>query len=133
MRTWYPIQYVTNSKLATNINRLAGGGGYESIRKWLHTSAEKPLPDFKWDIVIAFDNDQVIGKSYLSRGNHVLSTSMIIAVCVAEVNKNGELQKQEDLMLQKLGHLTELPDEVLHESPSFYQRVKEENFMHVLS
>ena len=82
---------ITNSKLATNMNRVGGGGGYESIRRWLNTSAEKPLRDVKGDVAVAFDNDQVIGKSYHSRADNSLNTSIITAVCVAEVEKDGQL------------------------------------------
>lgn len=49
------------------------------------------------DILVAFDNDQVIGKTYHVRTDNKLKASLITSTCVVEVAPKGTLQASEDL------------------------------------
>ena len=121
---------VTNSKLASNMHGVGGGGGYESVRQWLNNRAAEELPPVKGDVVVAFDNDQVVGKSYHSRADNKLKMSIITAVSTAEINKNGVLQEREDLMPRNWHdfELSTLPDQVSDERSDFYKRCDEVRF-----
>ncbi|KAJ8017459.1 hypothetical protein HOLleu_45119 [Holothuria leucospilota] len=89
---------VVNSKLAANMGGLsAPSGSYWTIRQWLDGQASQPMPSPQGDCICAFDNDQVIGKTYHVRANQKLKTSVITSVCVAEVDKSGALQMQKHL------------------------------------
>ncbi|XP_072051413.1 uncharacterized protein [Amphiura filiformis] len=116
---------VTNSKIATNINGVGGSGGYESVRQWLNAQADVPQPEVEGDVAVAFDNDQVIGKSYHSRTENKAKMSIITAVSLADVDKKGVLQEREDLVPRIWDHLTKLPDVVKNETSSFYTQVKQ--------
>ncbi len=116
---------ITNSKIATNINGIGGGGSYESVRKWLSMQADVPLPEVKGDVAIAFDNDQVIGKSYHSRVDNKGKISIITAVSEAVVDETGQMQERDDLVPRSWNHMTKLPDAVKDETSSFYTEAKE--------
>ena len=72
-------------------------GSYWTVRNWLKGLSMDELPKPIGDCLVAFDNDQVIGKSYNVRVNNKVKMSIVTSVCVAEVNPNGVLQKQDNL------------------------------------
>ena len=49
------------------------------------------MPPLQGDVIAAFDNDQVIGKSYHARLTTKAGASAVTAVAVAETNKDGHL------------------------------------------
>lgn len=120
------VQYsVSNSKIATNINAAGGGGSYETVRQWLNNRAVDELPPVKGDVIVAFDNDQVIGKTYHARAeNKSVKASVITAVCTAEIDESGTLQEREDLMPCKWQDGNNVPDDVVNETSEIYQNAE---------
>ena len=92
------LYLVSNSKLATNVNSASGARGlYETMRKWLDRQTAERLPPLEGDVIVAFDNDQVIRKSYHAMSTTKASSSIVTVVVAAEISKDGQLQQQENL------------------------------------
>ncbi|KAJ8022554.1 hypothetical protein HOLleu_37485 [Holothuria leucospilota] len=92
------IHSIVNSKLACNINGLSSpGGSYWTLKHWLENQASSLLPPPVGDCLCAFDNDQVVGKTYHVRANSKVRVSVITSICMAEVDLHGELQKKSEL------------------------------------
>ena len=53
------------------------------MRQWLDMHASERLPPLQGDVIIAFDNNQVIGKSYHARSISKAGAAVVTAV-VAE-------------------------------------------------
>ena len=75
-------------------------GGYTYIRNWMKTQAEEVVPIPSGDLVFAFDNDQVIGKTYHVRPDTKLRCSVVTSVCVV-AQEDGALEEDESLMPSK--------------------------------
>ncbi|KAJ8030711.1 hypothetical protein HOLleu_27195 [Holothuria leucospilota] len=92
------IYSIVQSKLTANVYGLTSpGGSYWTVRNWLKGLSMDPLPTPRGDCLVAFDNDQVIGKSYNVRENNKVKTSIVTSVCVAEVDPDGKLQNESSL------------------------------------
>ncbi|KAJ8048815.1 hypothetical protein HOLleu_01285 [Holothuria leucospilota] len=92
------IYSIVQSKLTANVYGLTSpGGSYWTVRNWLKGLSMDPLPTPTGDCLVAFDNDQVIGKSYNVRENNKVKTSIVTSVCVAEVDPDGKLQNESSL------------------------------------
>ena len=86
----------TQSKLITNINgKLGPAGTYYTIQNWLGDESHNPLPFPSGDCIVAFDNDQVVGKSWHIKTNNKVNVSIVTSLCAAPVgNKSSQFDKK---------------------------------------
>ncbi|XP_041477204.1 uncharacterized protein LOC121425250 [Lytechinus variegatus] len=93
---------VSGSRAACEINSAnSPAGSYPYLISWLREQSHEPHTFPDGDVLVAFDNDQVIGKTYHVRHNNKVKTSVVTSVCIAEVSPTGTLQADNEL---KHGH-----------------------------
>nr|XP_054753606.1 uncharacterized protein LOC129259335 [Lytechinus pictus] len=90
------IYSVSKSKLLPDaLGGVSPAGTYYRLRKWLDHRAYKELPPLNGDVVIAFDNDQVVGKTYHVKADNKVRVSVITSICAFE--EDGKLQERAEL------------------------------------
>ncbi|XP_041466282.1 uncharacterized protein LOC121416832 isoform X2 [Lytechinus variegatus] len=90
------IYSVSKSKLLPDaLGGVSPAGTYYRLRKWLDHQAYHELPPLNGDVVIAFDNDQVVGKTYHVKADNKVRVSVITSICAFE--EDGKLQEQGEL------------------------------------
>ena len=88
---------LSNSALVTDINgHTSPAGGYDFVRKWMKEEAKEVAQLPSSDLAVAFDNDQVIGKSWHVRPNNKVSSSVVTSTLVASID--GTVQNDRNLM-----------------------------------
>jgi 7-cyano-7-deazaguanine synthase in queuosine biosynthesis len=85
--------FVRSKQVANVLFRHGPYGSYDSIRGWLDRGAEKPLTPPTGDLVVAFDNDQVLGKSWRVHVSNKMKYSVITSVLYLVCNPLLSLQK----------------------------------------
>ena len=93
---------ITNSKLATNINgSTMPGGKYTTISNWLSQQASCPPTCPQGDIVVMYDNEQIIGKTWSIKPNNKVKVSIITNIAALPLTDKTCLQKRSDLHPRK--------------------------------
>ena len=84
---------VSSSKLVVNVfGASTPAPQYSTIRDWLANQATSP-PEFpSGDVVVAFDNDQVVGKTYTIKVNSKAPTNVVTSVIGIQIDAGGQLQ-----------------------------------------
>lgn len=89
---------LTRSKILLDLNgKMHPGGRYSNMKVWLDNMALDLLPFPKGDVLVAFDNDQIVQKRWTVRVDNKAKVSILTSVCHAEVDQNGSLQRRADL------------------------------------
>ena len=123
---------ITNSKSAVDICGSSGAGGkYTTLCKWLGNIPSEPKNVPKGDILFAFDNEQVIGKTWNIKPNNKIKTSIITTVAAFELQTEKQLQSDFELhpsswFTQK--RVSDVVDKVLLEEDELYNTFKKEHF-----
>ena len=74
------------TKLVCNtLSSSSPAGSHSFILEWIKLQAAHALPPPVGDVLVAFDKDQVIGKTYHVRPNNKVKTSVITSDCITEV------------------------------------------------
>ena len=85
---------LTNSKLVANIvGSVSAGGKYTHLSSLLNSGTNKHLECPSGDIVIMFDNEQVVGKSWTVRPNNKVKVSIVTNVAAMSLDPSGTLQQ----------------------------------------
>jgi hypothetical protein len=67
-------------------------GSYTTVKNWLLIQANTPINFPSGDVIVAFDNDQVVGKTYRVRENSKVSVSVLTSVCCVSVSPGGSVK-----------------------------------------
>ena len=96
------IYGITKSKLAVNLSAGAlAGGKYSTITRWLDNQGHTSMPCPSGDIVVMFDNNQIVGKTWSIKPNNKVQLSIVTNVgAVALTNSNG-LEARKDIHPRK--------------------------------
>ena len=93
---------VSNSKSASNINgSLVPGGKYSTISNWLDQQATKPPICPPGDLVVMFDNEQIVGKTWSIKPHNKVEESIITNIAAVSLSEKTESQKQRDIHPRK--------------------------------
>ncbi|CAG2242694.1 unnamed protein product [Mytilus edulis] len=86
---------LTNSKAAVDICGSSGAGGrYMTLCKWLGNIPSEANISPAGDILLVFDNEQIIGKTWNIKPNNKIKTSIITTVASIQLqNEKYSLQK----------------------------------------
>ena len=75
----------TQSKFCINLNsKVHPCGAYKTVNNWLTNQGSDPLPFPDRDCIVAFDNDQVIGKSWYIKTDNKVNSSIVTSFCAVE-------------------------------------------------
>ena len=93
---------ITSSKLALNIiGSSIPGGKYNTVCNWFAEQGSSPLQCPTGDIVIMFDNEQIIGRTWSIKPQNKIKTSIITNVAALPLTAETSLQKRSDLHPRK--------------------------------
>ena len=93
---------ITNSKLALNIlGNVVPSGRYNTVFNWLSQQANVPLKCPPGDLVVMFDNEEIVGKTWSIKPNNKLNMSIITNVAAVPLTSNTTLQDRSDLHPRK--------------------------------
>ena len=93
---------ITNSKLALNIlGNVVPSGRYNTVFNWLSQQANVPLKCPPGDLVVMFDNEQIVGKTWSIKPNNKVNMSIITNVAAVPLTSNTTLQDRSDLHPRK--------------------------------
>ena len=99
---------LTNIRLVLNITGSSiPGGKYNVICNWLSQQAGTPLTCPLGDIVVAFDNEQIVGKTWSIKPDNKIAVSIIMNIAAIPVSSQTELQNRIDLHPRKWLNFTE--------------------------
>ena len=88
---------LTSSKRATNfVNSIAPAGSYRTILRCLDSSADSQVEVPKGVCRIAFDNNQVVGKTYVVSGDNKVPTSVMCTTAYMHL-ESSDLQANKNL------------------------------------
>ncbi len=74
------------------------GGNYTTVRSWLINQANATTPVCpSGDIILVFDNDQVVGKTYKVQPNNEVRSSVITNCALVQLDPNGTIQEDSEL------------------------------------
>ena len=89
------IYALTNSKLAANIcGSLVPGGRYDTLSTWLSLQGGSELKCPDGDIVIMFDNEQILMKSWNIKPNNTFKSSVITNISAVTLDADSNFQKE---------------------------------------
>ncbi len=89
---------ITGSKLAVNImGSICAAGKYTHLNAILASGAKNELHCPNGDIIVMFDNEQVVGKTWNVRPNNKVRQSVVTNVAVVSLEPNGTLQENDSL------------------------------------
>ncbi|XP_063971571.1 uncharacterized protein LOC135159708 [Lytechinus pictus] len=129
------VHAATRNKAACNvISSSSPAGSHTYILNWLKEQAAKPLDTPSGDILVGFDNDQVIGKSYHVRTDNKVKASVITSTCIAEVQPAGRLQASKDLKpgnWQTASNIAEKINTILDKGSDFNKAVDSTHYTQV--
>ena len=93
---------ITSSKLALNIiGSSIPGGNYNTVCNWFAEQGSSSLQCPTGDIVIMFDNEQIIGRTWSIKPQSKIKTSIITNVAALPLTAETSLQKRSDLHPRK--------------------------------
>jgi hypothetical protein len=75
----------TQSKMLLNMNsKLYPGGSYSTVTNWLSSQSVRSPVYPQHDCIVAFDNDQIVGKTWNVRANNKVNVSVVTSMCAVE-------------------------------------------------
>ena len=88
------IKYsITGSRLSTALaGATSPAGGYTSLLKWLNRQGSNQPVSPPGEVVLAFDNNQVISKTYKVRANNKVEVNTITTVIQIQVDDSCNIQ-----------------------------------------
>ena len=98
-REFVLLYTLTKSRLAVLMLSSSGPfGSYQSVKSWLHDIAkDNDGPALEGDVLAVFDNNQIMQRRWQITQNNVVKSSVITMLMFFHMDKNGLLQKREDL------------------------------------
>ena len=96
------IYGTTKSKTATNISASGlPGGTYSTITRWLDSQGSTPLKCPDGDIIVMFDNNQIVGKTWTIKPNNKVHVSVVTNVGAVILNREAVYECQKELHPRK--------------------------------
>ena len=89
------IYALTNSKLAANIcGSLVPGGRYDTLSTWLSLQGGSELKCPDGDIVVMFDNEQILMRSWNIKPDNTFKSSVITNISAVTLDADSNLQTE---------------------------------------
>ena len=77
----------TQSRMCINLNGKTGpAGSYKTVSNWLVSQSTKELDFPQSDCMVAFDNDQVVGKSWRISTDNKVKSSCVTSICAVAID-----------------------------------------------
>ena len=77
----------TQSRMCINLNGKTGpAGSYKTVSNWLVSQSTKELDFPQSDCMVAFDNDQVVGKSWHVSIDNKVKSSCVTSICAVAID-----------------------------------------------
>ena len=77
----------TQSRMCINLNGKTGPeGSYKTVSNWLVSQSTKELDFPQSDCMVAFDNDQVVGKSWRVSIDNKSKSSCVTSICAVAID-----------------------------------------------
>ena len=77
----------TQSRMCINLNGKTGpAGSYKTVSNWLVSQSTKELDFPQSDCMVAFDNDQVAGKSWRVSTDNKVKSSCVTSICAVAID-----------------------------------------------
>ena len=77
----------TQSRMCINLNGKTGpAGSYKTVSNWLVSQSTKELDFPQSDCMVAFDNDQVVGKSWRVSIDNKVKSSCVTSICAVAID-----------------------------------------------
>ena len=77
----------TQSRMCINLNGKTGpAGSYKTVSNWLVSQSTKELDFPQSDCMVAFDNDQVVGKSWHVSIDNKVKSSCVTFICAVAID-----------------------------------------------
>ena len=82
------MQYqATQSRMCINLNAKTGqAGSYKTVSDWLVSQSTKELDFPQSDCMVAFDNNQVVGKSRCVSTDNKVKSSCVTSICAVAID-----------------------------------------------
>ncbi|XP_071163549.1 uncharacterized protein [Mytilus edulis] len=124
---------LTNSKAAVDICGSSGAGGrYMTLCKWLGNIPSEANISPAGDILLVFDNEQIIGKTWNIKPNNKIKTSIITTVASIQL-QNEKYSLQKDHQFHPASWFTkdrvnDVMNQVILEESEVYNTYKKEHY-----
>ena len=80
----------TQSRMCINLNGKTGpAGSYKTVSNWLVSQSTKELDFPQSDCMVAFDNDQVVGKSWRVSIDNKVKSSCVTSICAVAIDSGS--------------------------------------------
>ena len=77
----------TQSCMCINLNGETGpAGSYKTVSNWLVSQSTKELDFLQSECMVAFDNDQVVGKSWRVSTDNEVKSSCLTSICAVAID-----------------------------------------------
>ena len=77
----------TQSRMCINLNGKTGpAGNYKTVSNWLVSQSTKKLDFPQSDCMVAFDNDQVVGKSWRVSIDNIVKSPCVTSICAVAID-----------------------------------------------
>ena len=77
----------TQSRMCINLNGKTGpAGSFKTVSNWLVSQSTKALDFHQSDCMVAFDNDQVVGKSWRVSIDNKVKSSCVTSICAVAID-----------------------------------------------
>ena len=77
----------TESRMCINLyGKTVPAGSYKTVSNWLVSQSTKELDFPQSDCMVAFDNDQVVGKSWRVSIDNKVKSSCVTSICAVAID-----------------------------------------------
>ena len=122
---------ITGSKLAFKMFGCGGAhASYDAVKSWLASLGSKPIEAPEGDLIIAFDNNQVIQRRWKVKLKNEVACNVVTVVACFQLNNDGALQR--NVQFHPSSWCSRILDEDEQKSVSFIDKTDEVRNAHHL-
>ena len=130
----------TQSRMCINLNGKTGpAGSYKTVSNWLVSQSTKELDFPQSDCMVAFDNDQVVGKSWRVSTDNKVKSSCVTSICAVAIdtwycnfsNEQFKIANHSINWFNYTGFVQEL-DNIRNQDGTYFDEVYDTHYQNVM-